>query len=148
MAVTAYWYSAAFLAAFNKEIDFVTDTVKVALTTNSYTPNQDTHNYFDDVTNEITGTGYTAGGVALGSKTLANANNVITLDAADAQWLTSTLTARRAVIYESTGTPSTSALLLWIDFGADFSSSSGTFQITFSASGIAIVTATDATGFP
>jgi len=36
--------------ALNKEIDWDSDTIKVALLSSSYTPNQDTHDYFDDVT--------------------------------------------------------------------------------------------------
>jgi hypothetical protein len=48
--------------ALNKEIDWDSDTIKVALLSSSYTPNQDTHDYFDDVSaNEVTGTGYTTG---------------------------------------------------------------------------------------
>lgn len=52
-------------------IDYLSDTIKAALTTSAYTPNLDTHEFFSDVTNEITGTGYSAGGVALSSKTIA-----------------------------------------------------------------------------
>jgi hypothetical protein len=44
-------------------IDFDTDTFKAMLVTSSYTPNKDTHDKRDDVTNEVAGTGYTAGGV-------------------------------------------------------------------------------------
>lgn len=115
-----------------------TDTIKVALTTSAYTPNQDTHDYFDDVTNEITGTGYTAGGATLGSKTSTydTASDQVRLDAADTTWTTSTITARRAVIYKSTGTSSTSPLIGWVDFGADVSTTAGTFQITWDATGI------------
>lgn len=155
MAVTAYWYAQGLVNAFGGDseaesfsIDWLTNTIKVALTTSSYTPNQDTHDFFDDVTNEVTGTGYTAGGATLGSKTLGNTNNVIKFDAADTSWTTSTITARRAVIYKDTGTPSTSPLVAWVDFGADVSSSSGTFQITWDSAGILTITAADATGFP
>ncbi len=51
-------------------IDLDGDTLKMALATSSYTPNKDTHDFFDDITNEVTGTGYSAGGATLGSKTL------------------------------------------------------------------------------
>jgi hypothetical protein len=50
-------------------IVWTTATLKVALTTSTYTPNQDTHHFFSDITNEITGTGYTAGGATLTSPT-------------------------------------------------------------------------------
>jgi len=88
--------------ALNKEIDWDTDTIKVALLTNSYTPDQDAHNYLDDViANEVTGaTGYTAGGNTLANKTNSynSATNVIVLDADDTTWSSSTITARYAVI--------------------------------------------------
>jgi hypothetical protein len=148
MAVTAYWYAKGFLGAFNKEVDFDTDTIKCALTTSSYTPNQDTHDYFDDVTNEVVGAGYTAGGATLANKTIANTLNVIKLDADDVAWTASTITAHRAVIYEATGVAGTSRLLLWIDFGEDKASLAGTFTIQFDAAGIATITPADAAGYP
>lgn len=123
----------------NKEIDWDTDTIKVALVTSSYTPNQDTHDYWDDVSaNEASGTGYTAGGATLASKTITqdDATNKQTFDAADTSWTTSTVTARYAVIYVATGSSATSALIGYVDFGSNQSSSAGTFQITWNASGI------------
>jgi hypothetical protein len=142
MAVTNKWYGKAFKAAFNKEVDLDTDTIKVALVTSSYTFDQDAHDYFNDITNEVTGTGYTAGGATLGSVTVSydGASNTLTFDAADVAWASSTITARGAVIYVSTGTSSTSALLLFVDFGADVSTTAGTFTIQWNASGIASVT--------
>lgn len=52
------------------QTDYLTDTIKVMLTTSTYTPNRDTHETKNDITNEISGTGYTAGGVTLASKTI------------------------------------------------------------------------------
>jgi hypothetical protein len=142
MAVTAKWYGNAFLKMLNKEIDWDSDTVKVALTTSTYTPDQDTHDYFNDVTNEVTGTGYTAGGATLGSKTIGytGATNVVKLDAADTAWTTSTITARYAVVYVDTGNAATSALMGYVDFGADVVSTAGTFTITWDAAGIFTIT--------
>ena len=68
MAATVY--GPALQSLFNGEIDFDTDTIKAALATSTYTPNFATHRYFSDVTNEVTGTGYTAGGATLASKTV------------------------------------------------------------------------------
>jgi hypothetical protein len=124
-------------------VDWLSDTIKVALATSSYTPDQDTHDFFNDVTNEITGTGYTAGGATLGTKTLAYTagSNLITADAADTSWTTSTLTARYAVIYDSTpGTAATNPLISYVDFGADVSSTASTFQITWDSAGIFTIT--------
>jgi hypothetical protein len=119
-------------------VDFDTDTIKVALVTSSYAPNQDTHDYFDDVTNEVSGTGYTAGGATLASPTvtLDTVNDRVDFDAADTSWTTSTITARGAVIYKSSGTPSTSPLIGYLDFTTDQISSAGTFLIQWAAAGI------------
>lgn len=121
-------------------IKWLTDTIKVALTTSSYTPNNDTDDFFNDVTNEITGTGYSAGGATLASTTSTydTASDQIRLDAADTTWTSSTLTARIAVIYKSTGTGSTSPVINWVNFGADQVTSSGTLTITWDATGIVV----------
>src|SRR5690349_15764137 len=99
-------YGNFLLKALNKEVDWDSDTIKVALLSSSYTPNQDSHDYWDDVSsNEVSGTGYTAGGATLGSKTATydSATNVVILDAADTVWSASTITARYAVIYDDSG---------------------------------------------
>jgi hypothetical protein len=149
MAVTGKLYGKAILNAFGGEtagesiaIDYLSDTIKVALTTSSYSVDQDTHEFFSDITNEITGTGYTAGGATLANKTLGYTagTNVIKFDADDTSWAASTLTARYAIVYKDTGTGSTSPLLGYVDFGADVSTTSGTFQITWNASGIFTIT--------
>ena len=129
--------------ALNKEIDWDTDTIKVALLTNSYTPDQDAHNYLDDVVaNEVSGTGYTAGGLTLSNKSNSynSGTNVIVLDADDVTWSSSTITARYAVVYASTGTASTSPLIGYVDFGSDQSSTNGNFTITWDSTGIVRVT--------
>ncbi len=120
-------------------IDFTSNTIKVALTTASYTPNQATHDFFDDITNEVSGTGYSAGGATLGSKTvtLDTTNKWVVFDAADVSLTTSTISnARYAVIYKSTGVASTSPLIALIDFGSNQSTNASTFAITWSTDGI------------
>ena len=130
--------------ALNKEVDWDTDTIKVALLTNSYTPDQDAHNYFDDVSSyEVTGTGYTAGGITLANKTntYSSATNVIVLDADDVTWSSSTITARYAIVYDaSPATNATKPLIGYVDFGSDQSSSNGNFTITWDATGIVRIT--------
>lgn len=136
-------YGNFLLKALNKEVDFDTDTIKVALLSSSYTPDQDAHDYLNDVsTYEVSGTGYTAGGNTLGSKTATydSANNVVVLDAADTTWSSSTITARYAVVYGSTGTASTSPLIGYVDFGSDQSSTNGNFTITWDSTGIVRIT--------
>lgn len=130
--------------ALNKEIDWDSDDIKVALVSSAYVPNQDTHDYFDDVSaNEVSGTGYTAGGSSLTSKTLTYdaANNVLVLDAADVTWANSTVTARYAVIYDNTpATAATKPLIGYVDFVSDQSSTNGNFTLQWDASGILRVT--------
>lgn len=143
MAVTAKYYGNFFKALANKEIDFNSDTIKCMLTTSSYTPDQDTHDYKDDVTNEVSGTGYTATGATIANCTITytGATNTLKLDGDDVSWATSTITARYAVIYDATpGSDATRPLICYIDFGADVSTTAGTFTITFDAAGIATVT--------
>ncbi len=119
-------------------------TFKVALMSNAYTPNSDTQNFWNQISSqEVTGAGYTAGGITLTSKTATrnDGTDQITLDAADVSWPNSTITnARHAVVYRDTGTPSTSYLVAAYDFGVDKSSSNDTFTFTINAAGLIILT--------
>lgn len=142
MAVTAKLYGLVFKSAFNKEIDFDSDTIKMMLCTSSYTPNQDTHQYKSSVTNEITGSGYSAGGATVGSCTVAydSSTNTLKLDANDVAWTSATFTARIGVLYNSTpGSDATRPLIGYVDFGADMSPSSGTLTVAWDSNGIANV---------
>ncbi len=141
-AVTALLYGVPMKNQYDGTavVDWDTDTIKAALLT-AYTVNQDTHDFYDDVSaTEITGTGYTAGGATLGSKTATydTATDQARLDAADTTWTTSTLSATDAVVYKSTGSSATSPLMAAIDFGATVSTTAGTFQITWDAVGIVV----------
>jgi len=124
--------------AFEGLIDFDTDTIKAMLVTSVYTPNQDTHDNVDDVTNEVVGTGYTAGGQTLANCAIAvdSVNDRVEFDADNPSWANSTITARGMVIYKDTGTPGTSPLICYIDFGEDKISSAGAFTATINAEGI------------
>lgn len=144
MAVTAKLYGLFFQSLANKELNLNSDTLKVMLCTSSYAPNQDTHRYKSDITNEATGTGYTATGATLTSVavTYTAGTNTLMLDAADVTWASSTITARYAVVYDSTpATDATRPLIGYVDFGADVSSSGAAFTITWDAAGIATLTA-------
>ena len=111
-------------------IDFDTDSFKVMLVTSSYTPDKDTHLKRSSVTNEVSGTGYTAGGVtSVCTVTKDTANDRVTLSFAAVSWASSTITARGAVIYKSTGTASNDNLVAYNDFGSDVASASGTFTV-------------------
>lgn len=64
MAITARAYPTFLVKTLNKEIDFDSDTIKAMLVTSSYAFSA-AHDYKDDITNEVTGTGYTAGGTTV-----------------------------------------------------------------------------------
>lgn len=114
-------------------IDYNTDTFKILLVTSTYTPNKDTHTRRSDVTNEVTGTGYTAGGATCACTVAKdNTNDRVTLTFAATSWATSTITARGAVIYKSTGTAANDPLVCYIDFGADVVTTATTFSVSAS----------------
>lgn len=119
-------------------LDLASVTLKVALVTSGYTPDFSTNQFYSDLTNEVVGAGYTAGGEALAnvSVTEDDADNRGVLDADDLQWPGSTITARGAVIYVDTGVPGTSQLIGYIDFGSNRSSNGGTFTIQWQSTGI------------
>ena len=104
------------------EVNFVTDTIKGMLLNDSHTTNIDTQEFIDDVsTNEISGTGYSAGGFTLSNKsvTVDNTDNESVFDADDVTLSSATITFRYLVIYKDTGTPSTSPIISIIDFGSN-----------------------------
>ena len=132
-------YGITFLNALKNDLaldldDTTADRFKVMLVTSSYTPNFGTHDFKSDVTNEVSGTGYDAGGKSLTSVTLTQSGGTITFDAADLTWASSTITAPAAVVYDESQT--NDPLICYIDFGADKSSSAGDFVLSFNASGI------------
>jgi hypothetical protein len=139
MAATANWFGLSvkdqYGATAADRIDFVNDTLKIAILSSAATINQDTQDYWDDlVANEISGTGYTAGGITLASKTLTydGPTNTVRMKAADVVWSTVSFTnGRYAIVYKSTGTNSTSHLVAYIDFGANQSPSAVDFTISF-----------------
>lgn len=115
-------------------IDMDTDTFRVLLTTSSYTENKDTHTKRSDVTNEVTGSGYTAGGVTCTvtvTKDTANDRLDITLGAVS--WPSSTITARKAVYYKSRGGAASADEIVAVnDFGSDVVSTGATFSLALS----------------
>jgi len=120
------------------DINLGSDTLKILLVTSTYAPNIDTHQFLSDVTNEVVGAGYTAGGKTLASVAILTdlPNDRSALDAADVTWTTATITARAAIIYKDTGVAGTSKLITYIDFVTDKISSGADFTIAFDATGI------------
>ena len=116
---------------FNKEQDLDTDTIKIALYTSSATLGAATTAY--TTTNEISGTGYSAGGETLANSTVATSGTTAYVDFDNPEWTGASFTARGALIYNDT-TAGDNAIAV-LDFGGDFTVSSGTFRIVFPAPG-------------
>ena len=132
MAITFTKYTSYKDDLLGGNIDLANDTIKVALVTSSYTPSA-AHDFFDDITNELsTAGGYTAGGATITSPTISAG----VFDAADTMWTSATFTARYGIVYKDTGTASTSPLIGYIDFDGDQSPDDQTFKIVWNAGGI------------
>lgn len=107
------------------------DKFKIALYTSSATLNSSTTAY--SATNEVANTGqYTAGGGALVNNGTSIASGVAIVDYADRSFTGVTLTARGALLY-NTSSATTNAAVAALDFGADKTATSGTFTIQFPA---------------
>ena len=118
-------------ALLDGEMDFSSDTsqtFKIALYTSSADLSASTTAY--STTNEISGTGYTAGGNTLTVVAPTTSGTTALLDFSDTTWSSATITARCALIYKSGGGHPAVAVL---DFGSDKSSSNGTFSVIFPA---------------
>jgi hypothetical protein len=105
------------------------DSFKLSLHTSSATLNKSTTAYASSGLNEVAnGNGYTSGGVALTEVTPTLDGDTAITDFADASFTTATITARGALIYNDSQSDKAVCVL---DFGADKTSTSGTFTIQF-----------------
>lgn len=105
-----------------------TQTFKIALYTSSATLSAATTAY--TTSNEVTGTGYSAGGQALTvAQVPTSSGTTAFLDFSDVTWTTATITARGALIYLANGTTNPAVAVL--DFGGDKTSTAGNFTIQF-----------------
>jgi len=122
-------------------IDLDTDSFVVALLGSGYTPSVNSDDTWSDISaNEISGTGYTAGGAALAGVTVTRSGGTVTFDANDVSWTSSTITAKYAVIAKKAGASlaGTDLLLAYVELetGSTVSTTNGTLAITWNASGI------------
>jgi hypothetical protein len=124
----------------NKEQDLGNgaDVIKIALYTSSASLDATTTAY--TTSNEVTGTGYTAGGVTLTNQVVATSGTTAYFDADDPEWTSASFTTAGALIYNSTASNKAIAVL---SFGGDFTVTSGTFRIVFPAPGAAAIVRID-----
>ena len=130
MAITQAMCTSFKAEILDEHHDLVADTLKIALFTSSANLGASTTAY--STSNEVSGTGYSAGGETLTSKAVSTTGTTAHFDAADPTWTSASFTARGALIYNSTNSDKAIAVL---DFGGDFTVSSGTFKIIFPAAG-------------
>ncbi len=145
MAVTNKWFGDCFLQAFNKEIDYLADAIKVTLHTSAFTPDQDADHYQSDFANELaTANGYTNGGGTLANKVndYTAGTNVNKFSADDFVWTaTGTLTARTACVADTTpGTAATNPLMTYHQSDADISATDAAWTFDIPAAGFATIT--------
>ena len=130
----------AMCTSFKQELlqgkhDFTASTghsFKLALFTSSATLDASTTDY--STTNEVAGTGYTAGGAALTNVTPTTSGTTALTDfSPDVTFSSSTITANGALIYNTTtgGGSSTTDAVCVLAFGGDKSSTNGDFTISF-----------------
>jgi len=107
---------------------------KGMLVTSGYTEDRGAHSKRSSITNEVAASGgYTAGGVALTlTASLNTTTHILTLTIPTATWASSTITARKLIVYRTTGTAANDNLVCCVDNGADLISSSTT--MTWNAS--------------
>lgn len=124
---------------------YTTANIRVMLTTSSYVPSQ-AHQYKSDITHEVTGTGYTAGGELLTNKSLELSTNIIYLKAANVTWATKGFTPKYAIFYDDTNALAADKLLLGY---ADLGNVKGnSLRLKFSNNRILRITLENAIGFP
>jgi hypothetical protein len=133
MAITQAMVTSFKVGVLDGTFDFssgTSQTFKIALYTSSATLDATTTAY--SVTNEVSGTGYSAGGETLVIATNPTSSSTTAyLDFDDVTWSTATITARGALIYLADG--GTNPAVAVLDFGSDKTSTAGDFTIVFPA---------------
>jgi len=120
------------------DIDFDTADLRVLLVS-SIPSETNLDEWVDraDVTNEVTGPGYTAGGISqpytLEAFDSANNRQAITYTNRANGWTDATITAVGAIIYKHTGVAADDLLLHFVDFGGTVTSTAGNYSITYTA---------------
>lgn len=110
------------------------DTLHAILVTSSYVPNKATHTRRSNITNEVTGTGYSAGGAVItASVALDTTNHRLNFTFGGYTWTASTITAAGVVVCKwRGGASSADELICYGDFGGNIIVVSGSFPLTFS----------------
>lgn len=143
---TASQYGQFALHLGNARVNWPSDDIRVGLFKIGYTPDRDTHDFYDDTvagTNEITATGYTANGQALSGKSVTydSATDQSRFIASDTLWTALTATGGNApaiaVVYNRTpATDATRPLISYVNFGGAQSVNAVNFTVDWDATGV------------
>jgi hypothetical protein len=118
-------------------IDLDTDTIKVMIVTSAYTPSASAHATKADVTNEVSGTNYTARGTAITGVTLSLSGTTALWVHNDITWTQSAgagfSNGRTYIWYKDSGTDATSPLIMYMTEAADFGNVAGDLLLDGSA---------------
>lgn len=119
---------------FQKEQDLDSDTIKIALYTSSASLGAATTAY--TTSGEVaSGNGYTTGGETLTNPVIGTSGTTAYVDFDNPEWTSASFTTAGALIYNDT-TAGNNAIAV-LNFGGDFTVTSGTFRIVFPAPGAA-----------
>lgn len=132
--MASHVYAQFFSQLAAKTINLNSDALKWALTTSTYVPNQGSDTFWSTPqANEVSGTGYTAGGIAASGVTITNSGGVFTFTTATADFGVLTVSnIRILVLYDSTpGTAGTDPLIWYWDIGANQNPAGVDFQVQF-----------------
>lgn len=149
MAITVAFYGLTvekIAEQVGDDVNYLTGTVKLSLHTNSYVPDRDADNFFDDATNEVAnGSGYTTGGETLGGKTITfdTASDQVRWDANDVTWLFSgSKTWRNGVMrIDTAGAASADPLYALLTWDSDQTVSTS-YTLQWDAAGILFIDTT------
>ena len=139
--MAAKWFNKGIHEVMSGNIDWASDPIKV-MALDAFTINVDTQEFIDDISaNEVSATGYTAGGSTLGSKAVTrdDTNDRTVFQAANVTWtITGSMSAQVFVIYKDTGTPATSPILGYDDKGSPQVRTDEDFVLEFPSTNVLI----------
>lgn len=132
--MASHVYAQFFSEVAAGSVNLGSDTLKYGLCTSSYVPNQATDTFWSTPqANEVSGTGYTAGGITASGVTITNSGGVFTFTTATADYGIITVTGIRIIVlYDAqSGVAATSPLIWYWDIGANQSPAGVDFQVQF-----------------
>jgi hypothetical protein len=130
--MASFVYNSVLTDLVNGDLDFAVDSFKLLLVGVGYTASKDGHDRRNDVSSEISGTGYTAGGNAT-TCTITNDTNKKILTFSSVSWPSATFTAAGGVIFKARGGASSAdELIAYLDFSGEVVSTGGTFSVSTS----------------